>query len=100
MGERPPVDPPPQPNRPDPEGKVRVLWERGSWSNNTATCIWHTGCQKMRGAPMRIVEDRDDSVLLECCACGKRAVWPVDPPHIRKLPHAGKLCDEDTRGDE
>jgi hypothetical protein len=76
MPERPPVDPPRRPNRPDPVGKVRILWERGVWPE-TVSCFWHDGCQKMHSAPMRIVRTADDYTVLECTACGKRGRYPV-----------------------
>ena len=65
MSERPPVDPPRRANRLDPEGKVRILWERGSWSHDRASCFWHDGCQKMHSAPMKIISTTDDYDVLE-----------------------------------
>lgn len=90
MPERPPVDPPRRPNRPDPEGKVRILCERGSWSNSNVTCFWHDGCQKMHSAPMKIVSTEDDYTVLECTVCGVRGRYPVGG-------NALVICDKDSQ---
>lgn len=89
MPERPPVDPPRKPNRSDPPGKVRIMLERGSWSNDTVSCFWHNGCQKAHNPPMLIVRTEDDYTVLECGSCGKRGRYPVGGSCM-------EVCDEEA----
>ncbi len=89
MGERPPVDPPRRPSAPDPEGKVRIMLERGVWPE-TVSCFWHDGCQKMHYAPMNVVSETDDYRVIECGACGKRGRYPAGGSCM-------VTCDEDPQ---
>lgn len=77
VSERPPQDPPRRPSAPDPEGKVRIMLERGSWSNGTVSCFWHDGCQAGHYSLMVVVSETDDYSVIECSACKKKGRYPV-----------------------
>ncbi len=77
MPERPPVDPPRRPKAHDAPGKVRIMLERGSWSNDTVSCFWHDGCQVRPYAMMVVIGNEGDYSVVECGACGKRGRYPV-----------------------
>ncbi len=89
MGERPPVDPPRRPKAPDPEGKVRIMLERGVWPE-TVSCFWHDGCQVRPYAMMNVVSETDDYSVIECGACGKKGRYPVGGSCM-------VTCDEDVQ---
>jgi len=77
MNDRPPVDPPRRKPRPEPPGKMRIMLERGSWSNDTVSCFWHDGCQKGHYSLMTVVSETDDYSVIKCSKCGKKGRYPV-----------------------